>query len=149
MYLIYENDIILYRLFRFNIKSCRLGNKVEISVCINSRGITFLSIPSNVFCRLILNRIRMAVDQKIRGELAGFRAGRGCSDQIFALRNIVEQCIEPKFHSMHCSKMLFRTFPIQTSIKRYLLRCIGHIQNDNCWFRPMEKPPLSGTHPFL
>ena len=36
----------------------------------------------------------MAVDQRIREEQAGFRAGRGCSDQIFALRNIVEQCIE-------------------------------------------------------
>ena len=29
-----------------------------------------------------------------REEQAGFRAGRGCLDQIFALRNIVEQCIE-------------------------------------------------------
>ena len=36
----------------------------------------------------------MAVDQRIREEKAGFRAGRDCSDQIFAPRNIVEQCIE-------------------------------------------------------
>ena len=36
----------------------------------------------------------IAVNQRIRKEQAGFRAGRGCSDQIFALRNIVEQCIE-------------------------------------------------------
>ena len=49
---------------------------------------------SNVFCRVILNRIRMAVDQRIREEIAGFRSGRCCSDQIFAMRYIVEQCIE-------------------------------------------------------
>ena len=36
----------------------------------------------------------MAVDHRIREEQAWFRAGRGCSDQVFALRNIVEQCIE-------------------------------------------------------
>ena len=72
----------------------KIPKKGDISVCDNSRGITLLSIPSKVFCRVILNRIRMAVDQRIREEQAGFRAGRGCSDQIFALRNIVEQCIE-------------------------------------------------------
>ena len=47
-----------------------------------------------MFCRVILNRIRMAVDQRILEEQAGFRAERGCSDHNFALRNIVEQCIE-------------------------------------------------------
>ena len=66
----------------------------DISVCDNSRGITLISIPSKVFCRVILNRIRMNVDQRIREEQAGFTAERGCSDQIFVLRNIVEQCIE-------------------------------------------------------
>ena len=44
----------------------KIPKKVDISVCDNSRGITFLSIPSKVFCRVILNRISMAVDQRIR-----------------------------------------------------------------------------------
>ena len=65
-----------------------------ISICDNSRGITLLSLPSTVFFRVILNQIKMDVDQKIQDEQAGFRAWRGFSDQIFALRNIVEQCIE-------------------------------------------------------
>ena len=61
----------------------KIPKKGDISVCDNSRG-----------SRVILNCIRRALDQRIREEQAGFRAGRGCSDQIFALRNIVEQCIE-------------------------------------------------------
>ena len=35
-----------------------------------------------------------AIDTGIRQEQAGFRKGRGCMDQIFALRNIIEQCLE-------------------------------------------------------
>ena len=35
-----------------------------------------------------------AIDSKLREEQAGFRAGRGCIDQIFSLRNIIEQCSE-------------------------------------------------------
>jgi hypothetical protein len=34
------------------------------------------------------------VDATLRKVQAGFRQGRGCTDQIFALRNIMEQCIE-------------------------------------------------------
>ena len=59
----------------------KIPKKRDISVCDNSRGITLLSIPSKVFCRIILNLTRMTVDQRIRDEQAGFRAGKGCSDQ--------------------------------------------------------------------
>ena len=55
------------------------------------RGITLLSVPSKIFCRVLLNRIEGAIDVKMRQEQAGFRRGKGCTDQIFALRNIIEQ----------------------------------------------------------
>ena len=68
----------------------KIPEKRGISVCGNSRGITLLSMPSKVFYRVILNCIRMAVDQRIPEKQAGFKAGICCSDQIFALKNIVE-----------------------------------------------------------
>ena len=64
--------------------------------CDNWRGITLLSTPSKVFCRILLGRIDKALDSKLREAQAGFRRGRGCVDQIFALRNIIEQCLEWK-----------------------------------------------------
>ena len=38
--------------------------------------------------------MKSGVDEIIRQEQAGFRSGRGASEQIFALRNILEQCQE-------------------------------------------------------
>ena len=46
----------------------------------NWRGITLLSIPSKIFCRILLKRI----DKVLREEQTGFREGRGCMDQIFS-----------------------------------------------------------------
>ena len=60
----------------------------------NWRGITLLSALCKVFCRVLLLRIEAAIDSKQRQEQAVFRKGRGCIEQIFELRNIIEQCLE-------------------------------------------------------
>lgn len=39
----------------------------------NWRGITLLSVPSKVFCRILLMRIDSAIDTNLREEQAGFR----------------------------------------------------------------------------
>ena len=44
--------------------------------------------------RIIIKRIAKEVDRLLRDEQAGFRAGRSTTEQIFILRNIVEQAIE-------------------------------------------------------
>ena len=44
--------------------------------------------------KIIVQCLTGTVDEKLRNEQAGFRKGRGCIDQIFALRNIIEQCTE-------------------------------------------------------
>ncbi|RUS86850.1 hypothetical protein EGW08_005387 [Elysia chlorotica] len=72
----------------------KIPKKGARSDCNNWRGITLLSIPSKILSKIIIQRISKAVDQKLRNEQAGFRKGRGCCDQIFTLRNIIEQCTE-------------------------------------------------------
>ena len=72
----------------------KLPKKGDSSVCGNWRGINLLSVPGKIFCRVLLQRIRQGVDKRLREEQAGFRSGRSCTDQIFVLRNIVEQCLE-------------------------------------------------------
>ena len=76
----------------------------------NWRGITLLSIPSKIFCKILVNRMKTAIDTILQKERAGFRRGKGCSDNIFILRNIIEQCksgsenfidFEKAFDSLH------------------------------------------------
>ncbi|VDO65667.1 unnamed protein product [Schistosoma margrebowiei] len=65
-----------------------------MSKCENYRGITLLSIPGKVFNRVLLNRMKDAVDAQLRDEQAAFRKYRSCTDQIATLRIIVEQSVE-------------------------------------------------------
>ena len=57
-------------------------------------GITLTSVPSKVFGRVLIDRIRDGVNSKLREEQAGFRGGRSTVEQIFVLRNIIEQVVE-------------------------------------------------------
>ena len=72
----------------------KIPKKGALNNCNNWRGITLLSIPSKILAKIIINRISTATDEYLREEQAGFRKGRGCTDQIFVLRNIIEQCTE-------------------------------------------------------
>jgi hypothetical protein len=71
-----------------------LPKKGNLSDCNNWRGITLLSVPGKAFCSVLLNRLKVKIDQTLRQEQAGFRSGRSCCEQIFTLRNIIEQCQE-------------------------------------------------------
>ena len=44
--------------------------------------------------KILKNRIYVGIDAQLRKEQAGFRRGRGTTEQIFILRNIVEQAVE-------------------------------------------------------
>jgi hypothetical protein len=72
----------------------KLPKKGDTSNCNNWRGITLLSVPSKVLTRIILDRIKTTVEQKLRKEQAGFREHRSCVILINSLRVIIEQNYE-------------------------------------------------------
>ena len=53
-----------------------------------------MAVAANFLSRIVITRIGDGVNIKLRQEQAGFRKGRGTVEQIFILRNIIEQCIE-------------------------------------------------------
>ena len=68
--------------------------KGDLRDCSNYRGIMLLSTPGKVLNRILLERMKEAVDPKLRDQQAGFRRNRSCADQIASLRIIVEQSLE-------------------------------------------------------
>nr|KAG5696075.1 hypothetical protein BaRGS_017187 [Batillaria attramentaria] len=72
----------------------KLPKKGDLRDCSNYRGIMLLSVPGKVLNRILLERMREAVDPMLRDQQAGFRRSRSCADQIASLRIIVEQSLE-------------------------------------------------------
>ena len=68
----------------------------DLTDCKNWRGIILLSIPGNVLCAILLERLKSDLDAILREEQAGFRSGRSCIEQIYTLQNSIEQTIEFK-----------------------------------------------------
>ena len=72
----------------------KLPKKDNLCEYTNWRGITFLPVISKIFGRVSISRLKKGVDNILRKEQAGFRENRSTIDQIFTLRNILEQVNE-------------------------------------------------------
>ena len=70
---------------------CKIPKKGNLLQCGNWREVTLLPIASKVMGKILISRIQGNVDHRLRKEQAGFRSGRGKVEQIFILRNNLEQ----------------------------------------------------------
>ena len=68
--------------------------KGDMYECSNFRGISLLSVVGKVYGRVLINRIRDKTENVIAEVQGGFRRGRGCTDQIFTVRQICEKYYE-------------------------------------------------------
>ncbi|XP_056022085.1 uncharacterized protein LOC130054973 [Ostrea edulis] len=81
----------------------KLPKKGNLRDCSDYRGIMLLSVSGKVLNRILLERMKEAVDPKLRDQQAGFRRNRSCADQIANLRIIIEQSLEWKYPSISTS----------------------------------------------
>ena len=65
--------------------------KGDMYECSNFRGISLLSVVGKVYGRVLINRIRDKTENVIAEVQGGFRRGRGCTDQIFIVRQICKK----------------------------------------------------------
>ena len=72
----------------------KLLKKDALNNCVNWRGINLMPKAAKVMGKQIIKRISGRVDKKLRKEQAGFRSGRSTIEQIFVLRNIIEQTVK-------------------------------------------------------
>ena len=64
------------------------GSKMD---CTDYRGISLMSIIGKVFARALNERVKVLTVDKVMDEQGGFRAGRGCINQIFEVNQTVEK----------------------------------------------------------
>ena len=70
--------------------------------CSNSRGISLLSVVGKVYGTVLINRIRDKTENVIAEVQSGFRRGRGCTDQIFIVRQIREKYLRKGKDAYFC-----------------------------------------------
>ena len=71
-----------------------LHKKGSRLVCDNYRGISLLSVPGKVLCKVLQRRFVDKVDWCLRESQCGFRKGRSCIDHVFTVRMLVEKARE-------------------------------------------------------
>jgi reverse transcriptase-like protein len=71
-----------------------LFKKGDQKECSNYRKIFLLSLPGKVYAKVLEQRCRVIVDSKIQEEQCGFRAGCSTTDQIFALKLLIDKSWE-------------------------------------------------------
>ena len=76
-----------------------LPKKGNLQLCQNYRTISLISQPSKVMLRILLNRLKPQVEEIIKEEQVGFRAGRSpiimfFIEQIFNLRILCEKYLQ-------------------------------------------------------
>ena len=72
------------------------------------------SIPGNVFAKMLNDRVRCLTENCLLEEQVGFRSGRGCIEQIFVIRQLMEKYLE--------TEEMFAAF---IDMERHMTKCGG------------------------
>ena len=78
-----------------------LPKKGNLQLCQNCRTIRLISHLSKVMLRILLNRLKPQVEEIIKEEQTGFRAGRSTTEQMFNLRILSEKYLQQQQSLYH------------------------------------------------
>lgn len=68
--------------------------------CNNYRGISLLDVTYKVIATIIKRRVETIVEPQLEEYQAGFRKGRGTTDQIFTMKEVLTTCYEYKIPAL-------------------------------------------------
>jgi hypothetical protein len=74
------------------------GDKLD---CKNYRGICLLNVTYKVFAKILYDRLLPYANVAVQHYQAGFQSGKSTTDQLFALRQILEKCNEFNITTRH------------------------------------------------
>ena len=76
--------------------------KGELSLCDNWRGISLLDVVGKVAAKVVQGRLQDLAESVLPESQSGFRKGRGCTDMIYTVRQLVEKSWEHRFRPAYC-----------------------------------------------
>jgi Reverse transcriptase (RNA-dependent DNA polymerase) len=74
------------------------GDKLD---CANYRGICLLNVAYKVFAKVLYDRLLLHANAVVQHYQAGFQSGKSTTDQLFALRQILEKGNEYNISTHH------------------------------------------------
>jgi hypothetical protein len=74
------------------------GDKLDFK---NYRGICLLNVTYKVFAKILYDRLLPHAKAAVQHYQAGFQSGKSTTDQLFALRLILEKCNEFNITALH------------------------------------------------
>ena len=113
-----------------------LFKKGDTNIPANYRGIALMPTAAKLFNKMILSRIRVLVEPKLRDSQNGYRPHRSCPQHILALRRLVETCsiyqgqsavitfidFKKAFDSVHRSYLLDTL--VEFEVPEYLIKAV-------------------------
>ena len=73
-----------------------IPKKGDLTSCDNWRGIALLDVVGKVLAKIIQMRLQRVAEMELPESQCEFREGRGCSDMVFMVRQLVEKAYEHK-----------------------------------------------------
>ena len=65
--------------------------KCKRDECNDYRGMSLLCLPGEVYGKVLMERLMQVTERKVSEEQRMFRKGKGCVDQIFAIKMMEEE----------------------------------------------------------
>ena len=117
-----------------------IPKKGDLSICDNWRGISLLDVVGKVFARVMQMRLQIVAEEILPESQCGFRKGRGCTDMVFALRQLVEKLKEHRSKGFILFVDLTKAYDsVPRSVLWQMLRKIGVPEEMVCMVRSLHE----------
>ena len=124
-----------------------IPKKGDLSLCDNWRGKALLDVVGKLVARLIADRLQVVAEMTLPDSQCGFRHGRGCSDMIFSVRQIIEKVHE---HHTKCFLIFIDLRKAYDSVPRealWVVLCKMGVPEATGVYHSILSSPDAGFHP--
>ena len=110
--------------------------------CDNYCGISLLNLPGKVLSLILLERLKKIIEPHLLEALCGFREGRGTTDKIWTIRQLVKKSLEHQSELCMCFTDLSKAYD---SVNREAMMAVLRKYGVPCHMVSLIKQLYAGT----